>query len=98
MRISDWSSDVCSSDLQEAAPFGRDRGDRCGGALEARLARHGVDERAREQPGAPAARRAVGPVDRHEQLAGALARVKGDTVEAVALRLLDARQAAVGQA
>src|SRR3546814_3811280 len=90
MRISDWSLDVCSSVL--------DGGDRCGGALETRLARWGVDEGAREQPGAAAARRAIRPVDRHEQLAGALARVEGDAIEAVALRGLDAREAAIGQA
>src|SRR3546814_16665085 len=54
--------------------------------------------RSADLPGAPACRRAVGPVDRHEQLAGALARVKGDAVEAVALRGLDAREAAIGEA
>src|SRR3546814_19422289 len=91
MRISDWSSDVCSSDLfageeQEASPFGRDGGDRRRGALEPRLPRYGVDERAREKPGAAAARRAVGPVDGHEQLSGTLTGVEGDAVEAVADR------------
>src|SRR3546814_4506032 len=105
MRISDWSSDVCSSDLprragefageeQEASPFGRDGGDRRRGALEPRLPRYGVDERAREKPGAAAARRAVGPVDGHEQLSGTLTGVEGDAVEAVALRRLDAREPA----
>src|SRR3546814_5593585 len=103
MRISDWSSDVCSSDLfageeQEASPFGRDGGDRRRGALEPRLPRYGVDERAREKPGAAAARRAVGPVDGHEQLSGTLTGVEGDVVEAVALRRLDAREPAVGEA
>src|SRR3546814_20258065 len=109
MRISDWSSDVCSSDLprragefageeQEASPFGRDGGDRRRGALEPRLPRYGVDERAREKPGAAAARRAVGPGDGHEQLSGTLTAVDGDAVEAVALRRLDAREPPVGEA
>src|SRR3546814_4601995 len=62
MRISDWSSDVCSSDLEVPAP-GPDR----------RPAGDGVarpDDRARlrdpaaPRPGAAAAGRAAGPGDR----------------------------------
>src|SRR3546814_11796244 len=109
MRISDWSSDVCSSDLprragefageeQEASPFGRDGGDRRRGALEPRLPRYGVDERAREKPGAAAARRAAGPVDGPDQLPGPLTGVAGDEVEDVAHRHRDAPRTAAGQA
>src|SRR3546814_2714620 len=99
MRISDWSSDVCSSDLlhrliaaqdEETAPLGRDLLDAGRGGFEAGLARMRIDQRTREQAGAAAARHLVGPVDRREDLAGALAFAQADAEDAVALRRLDA--------
>src|SRR5690606_18511018 len=86
-----WSVHKLAGEEPEATPFGRDGGDRCWRAFEARLARYGIDERAWEQTRAAAVRRAVGPVNRHEQFAGPLTGVERNAVDAVALWRFDAR-------
>src|SRR3546814_9188029 len=59
MRISDWSSDVCSSDLHDPAPRGRQRGAVPGRAPAVPLA-HPADPR-RGPRGPHAAHGATGP-------------------------------------
>src|SRR3546814_6235692 len=80
---------------EETAPLGRDLLDAGRGGFEAGLARMRIDQRTREQAGAAAARHLVGPVDRREDLAGALAFAQADAEDAVALRRLDAGKVAV---
>src|SRR3546814_5619371 len=58
MRISDWSSDVCSSDLHRPRLFGRgdrlvEAGDTAIAALEDHALPHGIDPRHRRAALAP---------------------------------------------
>src|SRR3546814_2680660 len=69
LRISDWSSDVCSSDLAALCPFGVHGDDRGGveprqpepeprqGGSQSLAGQAPADARRREEPGRPSARR-----------------------------------------